>query len=280
MALVVAIALAAGITYFVYRRLSANAARPQMVEIVAAAKALPAGIGLLPTDVQLIQWPAKVPLTGSFSKVQDVVGHPLMYPMGAGEPIMARDLAEPGSGIGLSVKIPPGMRAVSVPSNEIVGVAGFLFPGSHVDVLATFTLPGNPQPLTETILQDVQVLTEGQRIEPDPQGKPQVVNVVTLLLNPQDSQKLLLASEHGTIQFVLRNGNDSKKAKVEPTTLNELVSAARPVSRVRYHSRRRYVRPAPPPKPKVYVIEVIQGKSRSEEKFPAGTSRGGNLSNP
>ena len=93
-------------------------------------------------------------------------------------------------------------------SNKIVGVASFLYPGSHVDVLGTFTLPGNPAPVTQTILQNVEVLTAGQKIEPDPQGKPQTVNVVTLLLNSEDSQKLLLASTHGEIQFVLRGGAD------------------------------------------------------------------------
>src|SRR6266403_1355799 len=75
---------------------------------------------------------------------------------------------------------------------QIVGVAGFLYPGSHVDVLATYTVPGNPGNLTQTVLQDVEILAAGQTIEPDPQGKPQQVNVVTLLLNPDDSQKIQL----------------------------------------------------------------------------------------
>ncbi len=153
-------------------------------------------------------------LPGSFSKMEDVLNHALIYPVAAKEPIFERDLALQGSGLGLSVKIPPGMRATSVRSNDVVGVAGFLYPGSHVDVLATFTVPGTANSITQTILQDVEVLTAGEKIEPDPQGKPQTVNVVTLLLDSEGSQKLLLASTQGSIQFVLRNGADQTKLQV------------------------------------------------------------------
>ncbi len=193
---------------------------------------------------------------------------------------MARDLAIPGSGIGLSVKIPPGMRATSVRSNEVVGVAGFLFPGSHVDVLGTFTVSGNTEPITQTLLQDVEVLTAGTQIEPDPQGKPQTVNVVTLLLSPEDSQKLLIASTLSTIQFVLRNGADQEKKTVKPTRLGELIAAARPPAPPTASStkgrRPKVVQPEHQvPVPSVYVVEVIQGKERNEQKFSNGTPEEG-----
>jgi pilus assembly protein CpaB len=243
-----------------------------MIQIVAGAKDLPAGVALAPTDVSLIQWPATVPLPGSFKKVEDVAGRPLIYPLGKGEPVMTRDLAIPGSGIGLSVKIPAGMRATSVRSNEVVGVAGFLYPGSHVDVLGTFNIPGNPNPITETLLQNVEVLTAGTQIEPDPTGKPQTVNVVTLLLSPEDSQKLLMASTQSTIQFVLRNGADQGKEKVKPTRLDELIATAKPPApppAPGHHKRA--VRPEPQtPPPSVYVVEIIQGQTRSEQKFSSG----------
>src|SRR5437764_7767585 len=144
--------------------------------------------------------------------------------MSAKQPILARDLGVEGAGIGLAGKIPEGMRAVAVRSNEIVGVAGFLYPGSRVDLLMTFTPPGGSNiPITQTVLQNAEVLTAGQTIEPDPQGKPQPVNVVTLLLNPEDSQKLLLTSSQGSIQFVLRSGVDQKQTDLTPTRLDELV---------------------------------------------------------
>jgi pilus assembly protein CpaB len=159
------------------------------------------------------------------------------------------------------------MRATSVRSNEIVGVAGFLYPGSHVDVLGTFTVPGNPSPVTQTILQNVEVLTAGEKIEPDPQGKPQTVNVVTLLLDSEDSQKLLLASTQGSIQFVLRNGADQGQATVTPVRLDQLVAGAKPPAPAPV-ARVAGPRVPPPPRlPDVYVVEVIQGEKRSAEKF-------------
>lgn len=276
--MIVAVVLAGGITFLVYRRLQASVARPQLTEIVAAAKDVPAGVALTTQDVSLIKWPETVPLTGSFKKVEDVVGRPLIFPLGKGEPVMDRDLAIPGSGIGLSVKIPEGMRATSVRSNEIVGVAGFLYPGSHVDVLATFHIANAPEPVTETILQNVEVLTAGQKIEPDPTGKPQTVNVVTLLLSPEDSQKLLMASSQATLQFVLRNGADQKKEEVPPTRLSELVASVKPPAppaRARTRRQREVTRAPKPAPPSLYVVEVIQGQKRQNEEFSNSTSKDG-----
>jgi pilus assembly protein CpaB len=267
-AFLLAAVLAGGITYGVYRRLRMSSEQRRVVQVVAAAQALPSGSTLAAKDLILVDWPSDVPLPGSFAKIEAVVGRPLLYPLGAKEPVMERDMGVTGSGIGLSGRITPGMRAVAVRSNEIVGVAGFLYPGSHVDVLATYNNPpGGAGPVTQTILQDVEVLTAGQTIEPDPQGKPQTVNVVTLLLNPEDSQKLQFTSSQGTIQFVLRNGADQTKTEVHPTRLEQLVPSAKP--------------PAPPaPSGKragkalvarsagtTYVLEVIQGKERNVSKF-------------
>jgi pilus assembly protein CpaB len=258
--------LASGVVWVLSGRLHASTPTLKTTKIVAAARDLPAGVALTADDVTMVDWPAGSSLPGSFQKADQVVGRPLIYAMGAREPLVERDLAVAGSGLGLAVKIPPGMRATSVRSNEIVGVAGFLYPGSHVDVLGTFTLPGNPNPVTQTILQDVEVLTAGQQIEPDPQGKPQTVNVVTVLLNQNDSQKLLLASTQGTIQFVLRSGADEAKSTPTPTRLDQLVTgAARPV--VLRSPRPKVVAAAPPKPPDAYVMEVIRGDEHSQQKF-------------
>ncbi|MGH9375642.1 MAG: Flp pilus assembly protein CpaB [Terriglobia bacterium] len=259
-----AIVLAGGVTYLVYRQLRRDAARPRVVQIVAAAKDLPAGIELSANDLRMADWPASMPLAGSFSKASQVTGRPLIYPLGPNEPVLERDLAVEGSGFGLSVKIPPGMRATSVRSNAIVGVAGFLYPGSRVDVLGTFTIPGNPNPVTETILQNVGVLTAGEKIEPDPQGKPQTVNVVTLLLTPEDSQKLLLVSTQGSIQFVLRNGADKGKTDLPPTRLDQLVAENKSTASISKPSKPRAAALKPADD---YQLEVIEGDKRSVEKF-------------
>jgi pilus assembly protein CpaB len=150
-----------------------------------------------------------------------------------------------------------------------VGVAGFLFPRSRVDVLATWTPPGGA-PVTQTILQDVEVLTAGQTIQPDPNGKPQTVNVVTLLLSPEDSEKLTLARANASIQFVLRSGADTAQLKAAPINWGQIT--APPIAKPAEAPKRKKVEAkvkaaaAPPARP-VYTIEVIQGDKRSLENF-------------
>src|SRR5207249_2585227 len=258
--------LAAGITYFFSKKLNTRRAQHASTQIVATMSELPSGVTLGAKDVALVDWPSDFPLQGSYTKVEDVIGHPLLFSLGPREPVLKRHLAVEGSGIGLSGRIAPGMRATAVRSNEIVGVAGFLYPGSHVDVLVTYTPPGgNNVPVTETVLQKVEVLTAGQTIEPDPQGKPQAVNVVTLLLSPSDSQKLQLASGQGNIQFVLRSGADTKTPELRATRLDELVVGGKPAQAVvaapgvKHHK----VTPQSP----IYLMEVIQGTQRSVQKF-------------
>jgi len=258
--------LAAGITFFFFRRVRMSNAQRKVTRVVAAASDLSPGITLSAKDLALVDWPLDMTLAGSFSKMEDVVGRPLLYPMGAREPILSRDLAAEGSGIGLASKIPPGMRATAVKSNEIVGVAGFLFPGSRVDVLATYNQTGNMGPVTQTILQDVEVLTAGQTIEPDPQGKPVTVDVVTLLLNPEDSQKLTLASAQGTVQFVLRSGVDQKDVAVHSTRMDQLLASERPPAPPPPAPLKKASKPASPAPP-TYALEMIQGTQRSVQRF-------------
>jgi pilus assembly protein CpaB len=264
--------LAAAVTLVVFRRLRASQAQHAVTQIVTSANDLPAGVALAAKDVALIDWPSDVPLPGSFNKVDAVIGHPLLRSLGPKEPILQRDLAVEGSGIGLSTKIPPGMRATAIRSNEIVGVAGFLYPGSHVDVLATYNnLPGAAGPVTQTVLQDVEILTAGQTIEPDPQGKPQQVNVVTLLLSPEDSQKLQLASTQGGIQFILRNGTDTKNVDIHPTRVDQLIATAKVPGPPTKKTGKRKAAPSNP----VYVLEVIQGTQHTVHKFNEGEKEQG-----
>ena len=110
------------------------------------------------------------------------------------------------------------MRAAAVITNELNNVSGFLFPGSHVDVLVTFRADNAKDPMTTTVLQNIEVLSTGEKLQPDPSGKPQNVKVVTLLLTPEDAEKLALASNQGTVQFVLRNASD--QAQSQPRTVN------------------------------------------------------------
>jgi pilus assembly protein CpaB len=143
-----------------------------------------------------------------------------------GEPILERQLAEAGAGAGITGGIPSGMRAISVRSDEVVGVAGFLLPGTHVDVLMTYHSAALPEPQTVTVLQDVVVLAAGQQTHPEPDGKPISVNEVTLLLKPEDAEKIVLATSLGVIYFVLRNGADKEQALTPPVGLDQLAGIA------------------------------------------------------
>jgi len=263
MAFVIAAALAGGITFLFYRRLNrAPQGQRSTVQVVVAASDLPVGVTLSSKDLTQVDWFSDTLPAGAFTKPDTVLGRPLLYPLVAKQPVLERDLGVQGAGVGLAGKIPEGMRATAVRSNEISGVAGFLYPGSHVDVLVTFTPPGGTMPATHTVLQNVQVLTAGQTIEPDPQGRPHSVNVVTVLVTPEDSQRLQLASGQGNIQFVLRSGADQKQAEVKPTRLDQLFPNDSPVVVARAVKRTRPTPPAP-----MYMLEVIQGTKRSVQKF-------------
>jgi pilus assembly protein CpaB len=262
-ALSAALLLSGVVTFFLNRKINSRnvpAVQHAAQKYVAAIHSLQPGEVLSADNLSLIDWPMKPALEGGFAKVEDLVGRAAIYPIAAGQPILQAYLAAPGSGFGLTIKIADGMRAVSVRSDEIVGVAGFLFPGSHVDVLATLRGDAVPHPETQIVLQDVEVLTAGQKIQPDPAGKAETVGVVTLLLAPADAQKLVLASTQGTIHFVLRNGGDLGVVTSEPISIVQLSGEGRP--NVIVSSRHEHV-----PAKQTYVVETILGDKRATSEF-------------
>jgi pilus assembly protein CpaB len=226
-ALVIALLVSGLFTFWLSRRVAKGTRVnvPQKQLYVAAGKPLEAGELLKPGCLQLIEWPVSSPLTGGFTKIDGVAGRTVLYPLPKGEPILERQLAAAGAGAGLTADIPSGMRAISVRSDEVVGVAGFLLPGTHVDVLMTYHSALAPEPQTLTVLQDVVVLAAGQQTRPEADGKPISVNVVTLLLKPEDAEKIVLATSLGVIYFVLRNGADQEQALTPPVDLNQLAGA-------------------------------------------------------
>jgi pilus assembly protein CpaB len=232
------------------------------MKIVAAAKPMDTGAPIAATDLTLMDWPAKVPLEGTFSKPEDLVGRIVMFPVAFKEPLREGLLAAPGATVGLTAKIPDGMRAVAVVTNEVNNVSGFLFPNSHVDVLVSFRPDNGKDPITTTVLQDVQVLSTGERLQPDPSGKPQNVKVVTVLLSPEDAEKLLLASNQGTVQFVLRNASDTQKPVTRPVSTRDLQNATPAPAVVAKRAA-----PAPPKPPNTYDVESYEGAKKNVVKF-------------
>lgn len=254
-AFLIALLISAACTLLLSKHLRARQPQLTTTSYVASAVPLNAGEVLKEDKLKLIQWPTTLPLTGVYTKPKDLVGRSVLYPLAAGEPILDRDLGVPG--MGLTTKIPDGMRAVALRSDEVVGVAGFLFPGSHVDVLVTYRSDQTPSPITATVLQDAEVLAAGHQVEPSPDGKPETVDVVTLLMKPEDAERVVLASTQGTIHFVLRNSTDQTQINDTPAKLSELAPGAteQPATAA---AVTRAVRHAPKPT-QSYVVETILG---------------------
>jgi pilus assembly protein CpaB len=269
--LAVAIVLAFLLSTFVYRQFKQATSSKAVVSqhIVVAASPLQLGTRVDANNLRLIPWPAGEPVAGMFTRIEDCSNRALITPVAANELILESKLASKESGAGLPATIPEGMRALSVAVNEVVGVAGFVIPGTMVDVLVTGRMggrgsQGGSENITRTILENVRVLAAGQKIEVDREGKPQTVPVITLLVSPDDAAKLAMASTQGKIQLALRNTIDSKK--VDPPSVLEAVlfsgGAAPP-------PKRTGPKVAPPPlPPSAYVIEVITGNKRENKSFP------------
>ena len=266
-ALVAALVISLGITSVFYVRITRTqaASRPKTKRIVAAAVALQPGTPINPENLIEIDWPENVPLEGLIDKKEDAAGHVLMYAVAVHQPVLRRDLASSAS-LGLSAKIPDGMRATAIKTNEVTNIAGFIFPGSHVDVLVTLRTENNAASTeTHTVLQNVQVLSTGTKMDPDPNGKPENVGVVTLLVTPEQSEKLALAQNQGTIHFVLRNGGDSASPDVRPIDMAELAGIAKKPPQPEMKHVKQVAAMVKPP---VYTIETVVNGKTTIATFP------------
>jgi pilus assembly protein CpaB len=253
------------LSVFVYRQFRAlSTAAPVAMptrSIVVADEPLALGTRLDASKVKTIPWPSGQPMDGMITKVEDCANRALITNVAENEPILESKLASVESGAGLPATIPEGMRAVSVAVNEVVGVAGFVIPGTMVDVLVTGTSPGVQGNITRTILENTRVLAAGQKIEQDRDGKPETVQVITLLVAPEDAAKLTMASTEGKIQLALRNTADTKATDPAPVLEATLFGGAAPVVT---HAVIHTTQPAPPPP---YEVEVISGGKRETKNF-------------
>jgi pilus assembly protein CpaB len=270
LALLAALVISVGITYVFYVRVmkAQASSRPKMKSVVAAAVPLQPGTPITAENLTLINWPDNVSLDGLIEKTDDVTGHVLMYSIAANDPVLRRDLASSTS-FGLSAKIPDGMRATAVKTNEVLNIAGFIFPGSRVDVLVTLRGENNTGgTMTRTVLQNVQVLSTGNKMDPDPNGKPENVTIITLLVTPEESEKLALAENQGTIQFVLRNGGDSASTNTPAIGIAELTGAPKPPAPEPVRTKRAAAVAAVKPPTNSYLVETLANGKITVSKFP------------
>ena len=273
--IVVAVALlaATAASLGVYRAILKIPAREVEVATrfaVVAAKAMPTGTRIGRDGVRLVAWPARTPVPGGFSSLDQVVDRGLLASVVENEPLTEGKLAPKEAGAGLSPTIPSGMRAMSVKVNEVVGVAGFVAPGSRVDVMVILKSQ-KEESLARVVVSNVEVLTAGTRSDQEnsrKDGKAVPSSVVTLMVSPNDAERIALAQVEGQIMLSLRNPLD-----LEPTTTSgvrtaALVGNANPVEAPRVVKPRvapPVVQVAPPEPPKAYTVEAIRAAKRTEE---------------
>jgi pilus assembly protein CpaB len=236
--------------------------------VVVAAADLDVGAELGRDDIRIIDWPANAVPKDAFADPKDVMGRGLVMPLIQNEPILPMKLASKEAGAGLPPAIPPGLRAVSVRVNEVIGVAGYVLPGTHVDVVATVNPSDKHGDITsKVILNNVQVVAAGTKIDRETdKNKPIPVTVVTLLVAPEESERLTLASNEGKIQLALRNPLDKATPSTRGIRPAALLGAA-PISPV---ARTASVRPVAsakeaPPAPEPATVEIIRGDKRARE---------------
>ena len=274
--LAIAILAGGGLAYGTYNMMNNQPVKtvsmPTQPVVVAAAD-ISLGSELKKEDLTVANFPAGQVPEGAFARVQDVVGRGVISPLVKNEVVIPAKLASKEAGSGLPPVIPEGMRAISVRVNEVIGVAGYVLPGTRVDVLATANPTNNQQDITtKLILSNVQVVTAGTRIEQDQEkGKPMQVTVVTLLVYPDQAERLALASTEGKIQLALRNPLDQSAPEtpgVKPAILLGAVKA--PVTKTASASAPRKavagpVTQAAPAAAPLPTVEIIRGDKRTAE---------------
>jgi pilus assembly protein CpaB len=262
--------------YIAVRSMPVREVEIARAQAVVAARPLQVGMLVTKDDVKVVPWPAANQVPGSFTEIERVVNRGVVGSVAENEPLTEGKLAAVGSGAGLPPTITEGMRAVSIRVNEIIGVAGFVIPGTRVDVLVTVQGGQEGQkeePQTRAVLSNVQVLTAGTRFDQEratKDGKPIKTSVVTLLLTPQDAETLTLAAAKGSIMLTLRNPLDTAPANTEGARFSELLGKP-PAPPVKQTVGGRVIaraapKPPPPPPPKVYTVETIRAAKRSEEE--------------
>jgi pilus assembly protein CpaB len=269
--LVLVLALTAGgalafATYNYVQRTPTTVSMPTRPVVVAASD-LDIGAELGRDDVRIIDWPANAVPKNAISDPAEVIGRGLILPVIQNEPFLPMKLASKEAGAGLPPAIPPGLRAVSVRVNEIIGVAGYVLPGTRVDIVATVSPTQQHQDMTsKIILTDVQVLASGTKIERDTdKDKPMPVNVVTLLVNPDEAERLTLAANEGKIQLALRNPLDRAIPVTQGVRPSALLGTPPPVRRVATRARVEPPAGAAVPVAEQHTIEIIRGDKRARE---------------
>ena len=266
--LLLALALASGgLAAFLALRYLREQARPllnqrtSVGQAVLASREIPIGTVVTDRDVRMVDWPGEALPPGFIGRPEDVIGRGVITPVRPNEPFLESKLAPKGAGGGLATIIEEGMRGLSVRVDEVIGVAGFVVPGTRVDVLLSMSEETTKEPVTRAILQNIEALASGQIIQRDPEGKPMPVSVVTVLVTPAQAETLALASQQGRIQMTLRSALDTVEIQTTGARKSTLLSGER---RPTGPTRRAVVRRSTPP---TTIVEGFEGGQKSIRTF-------------
>jgi pilus assembly protein CpaB len=275
--IVLALVVATGGSVFLYKWLQAKSApaaivkvEAQAVPVVVAAADLTWGTKLSEEMLKTVPFLKESLPAGYLSEPETLVGRVLISPLKEREPVLESRLASKDVTMGgVSAVIKPGMRAVAVKGDKVIGISGFIQPGNRVDVLVTLKDPATKNEITKMVLSNVLVLATGTEIEEKRDGKPQPVDVYTLEVDPEQAERLGLAAAEGKLQFALRNITDQETVLTRGATITQTLSSLRGVE----------PKNEPPPIPKVekvkewtprtrtHTVETIKGDKVSKQKF-------------
>jgi pilus assembly protein CpaB len=286
-----ALAVSAGAAFVLYQLIAsrmtvgASTKAPATTPVLVASRDLGMGALIQERDVRKQEY--LTPPPGAILRKEDIINRGVTAPIHEDAPFYEASLAPKGAGAGFAATIPPGMRAFAVHVNEVVGVAGFAVAGMRVDLLVSGTPPpgakedGSAGSVTRTLLQNIEVLSAGQNYQKDAEGKPVLVQVVNLLVTPEQAEILNLATQQ-TIQLVLRNPSDHDIVSTPGASTMNLFAGEK--IRVPIHDIARVPRKAPvsapapvaaPEKPRTVTIEVFEGAKKVESTFRDPAATGG-----
>ena len=272
---------------------SAQAYSKNLSRVAVAKVAIPLGTKIVSEQLMVVQFPKESLPDGTFEAPEKLAGRVAIVNIGAREPITESKIAPEGSSGGLSAVIPEGYRAMTVKVDDVVGISGFIMPGTLVDVVVVIDpddQSNQKNPISKIVLQNIKVLANGQNIDkPEDQREANSVKAVTLQVTPEQAEKLALAATEGKLQLVMRNGIDQgdeqttgvnkrglltgEKAsqQPEPGSLKseqpKQQTESRPVRRVRVDAEPKPAAPAPQPTPRASV-EMIEGSKKRSVDFP------------
>lgn len=269
---------------------SAQAYTKNLTRVAVATVAIPVGTKIIPEQLMMVQLPRESTPDGTFESPDKLVGRVAVVNIAPREPITETRLAPEGTSGGLSAVIPEGYRAMTVKVDDVVGISGFIMPGTLVDVVVVIDpqeKAGMQDPISKIVLQNIKVLANGQNIDqPESQREANSVKAVTLLVLPEQAEKLALAASEGKLQLVMRNSIDQGDEQTtginkrrllsgehalpvpEPAALkSEQAPAPKPLPRVRREPKPVAEVTAAPPPPRASV-EMIEGNKKRSVDFP------------